>query len=479
MKSKHLLSSILFVLITASLGLAACAAPAAAPTQAPAAAPTQAPAAAPTQAPAAAPTQAPAQPSGQAVTIRYVLWDSAQQPAYEACAKAFTAKNPNITVKIEQSGWNDYWTAIQTGFVSGDAPDVFTDHLAKYPEFANKGQLVDIQPLVDQDKVDMSIYLKGLADLWMKNGKRYGLPKDWDTIAVFYNKDMFTKAGVDPAVMKDWTWNPKDGGTFEQTIAKLTLDKNGKNGLDPAFDKNNVVQYGIIPEGGGSGVGQTQWSMFAVSDGWKFNDGPWATKYYYDDPKLAETMTWYAGLSTKGYAPKEEDVTSLGGAALFESSKGAMVTEGSWNINNFVTGSKFGVGFGLLPVGPQGRKSMFNGLADSIWVGTKHPNEAWAWVKFAASEECEDIVGSTGVVFPAIQSGVDKSLAFHTAAGLDASAFTQEATDPNGTFLFPIADHASEVDNIMNPTMESIMLHKSDAATALKAANDQVNALFK
>ena len=101
MKSKHLLSSILFVLIVASLALSACA-PAAATTQAPAS----------TQ--SGQSTAAPAQPSGQAVTIRYVLWDSAQQPAYEACAKAFTAKNPNITVKIEQSGWNDYWTAIQT-----------------------------------------------------------------------------------------------------------------------------------------------------------------------------------------------------------------------------------------------------------------------------------------------------------------------------------------------------------------------------
>ena len=472
MNDKKHLSVIAILLVVTGLFVAACGGGTAAPTQAPTA-PTL-PSGAATQ-----PTAAAAQPSGEAVTVRYLLWDSAQQPAYEQCAKAFTAKNPNINIKIEQKGWDDYWTGIQTGFVSGDAPDVFTDHLAKYPEFANKSQLVDIQPLVDQDKVDTSIYLKGLADLWVKDGKRYGLPKDWDTIAVFYNQDMLKKAGIDPAVMKDWTWNPKDGGTFEQTIAKLTLDKNGKNGLDPAFDKNNVVQYGFIHEGGGSGVGQTQWSMYAVSNGWKPNDGPWATKYYYDDPKLAETMDWYAGLIKKGYAPKEEDVTSLGAAALFQSGKGAMVTEGSWNINNFVQNSKFPVDFGLLPVGPQGRKSMFNGLADSIWVGTQHPKEAWEWVKFLASPECENIVGSTGVVFPAIQSAVDKSLAKHKADGIDASAFTQEALDPNGTFLFPIADHASEVDNIMKPTMESIMLGKSDAASALKPANDQVNALFQ
>ena len=35
-------------------------------------------------------------------------------------------------------------------------------------------------------------------------------------------------------------------------------------------------------------AGQTQWSMFAVSNGFKFTDGPWTKKYYYDDPKLAE-----------------------------------------------------------------------------------------------------------------------------------------------------------------------------------------------
>ena len=49
---------------------------------------------------------------------------------------------------IEQIGWDDYWTGITTGFVSGTAPDVFTDHLAKYPEFAKNNQLVDLAPLI-------------------------------------------------------------------------------------------------------------------------------------------------------------------------------------------------------------------------------------------------------------------------------------------------------------------------------------------
>ncbi len=470
---KKSLTVVASLIVMLSMLLSACGG--AATTAATTAAPTSAESTSPTA------TTASAAPSGESVTIRYVMWDANQQAPYQTCADAFHQKYPNITVKVEQQGWDDYWNAIQTGFVSGDAPDVFTDHLAKYPEFALKEQIMDIQPLVDKDKVDLSIYLPGLADLWVRQGKRYGLPKDWDTIAVFYNKDMFDKAGIDVSVMKDWTWNPTDGGTFEQTVAKLTIDKNGKNGLDPAFDKANVVQYGFIPQGGGGFSGQTQWSMFAVSNGFKFTDGPWTTKYYYDDPKLAETMVWYRSLIDKGYAPKWEDISSVGGDATFIAGKGAMTTEGSWQVGYFLDNSKFGLGFGLLPVGPQGRKSMFNGLADSIYVGTKHPNEAWEWVKFAASPDCANIVGDSAVVFPAQQSGVERNLAARKAKGVDVSAFTIEGLDPKSTFLFPITDHGADIANIMGPVMDSIILGQAtpDVAGALKAANDQVNALFK
>ncbi len=475
---KRTFLAVLFALV--AMILAACgggaAAPAAAPTAAPAAAePTAA------AAPAAAePTAAAAPASGGGVEIRYQLWDANQQPAYQACADEFHKQNPNISVKIEQLGWNDYWSGIQTGMVGGTAPDVFTDHLAKFPEFAAKGQLLDINPLVEKDKVDTKQYLPGLADLWVRDGKRYGLPKDWDTIAIVYNADMLAKAGVDPASLKDLTWNAQDGGSFGQLIAKLTLDSNGKNGLDPAFDKTKVVQYGFIPQGSGGFSGQTQWSWLAASNGFKFTDGPWTSKYYYDDPKLAETLQWYADLNlVKGWAPTNADVSSLGAGTLFQSGKGALTSDGSWTIGDYVKNSKFKIGFAPLPKGPQGRKSMFNGLADSIWVGTKHPDEAWAWVKFASSQACENIVGDTGVVFPAIQSGVEKSLAKRKANGLDVSAFTEQALDPNGTFLFPITDHGSEISTIMGPVMDSIMLGEKKAADALKDANTQVNALFQ
>ncbi|HQX74800.1 MAG TPA: hypothetical protein PL074_00715, partial [Thermoflexales bacterium] len=126
-----------------------------------------------------------------------------------------------------------------------------------------------------------------------------------------------------------------------------------------------------------------------------------------------------------------------------------------------------------------GRRSMFNGLADSIWVGTKHPQEAWQWLKYASSEECEKTVGTFGVVFPAIKSGVDEALKVYKSKGLDVTSFTDLAFDSSSTFLFPITDHGSDVSSIMDATMDSIFLGQKKAADALKDANTKVNALFK
>ncbi|HAM25189.1 MAG TPA: ABC transporter substrate-binding protein, partial [Microbacteriaceae bacterium] len=66
-------------------------------------------------------------------TLSYGLWDANQAPAYQQCAADFHKANPKITVKVEQLGWDDYWSKITTGFVSGDNYDVFTSHLSQFP----------------------------------------------------------------------------------------------------------------------------------------------------------------------------------------------------------------------------------------------------------------------------------------------------------------------------------------------------------
>lgn len=412
--------------------------------------------------------------------LRYALWDSAQLPAYQQCAVAFQEGRPDIEIVFEQLGWDDYWTNLTTGFLSETAPDVFVNHLARYPELASFGQLVDLEPLIARDGVDTGVYLEGLAELWTREGARYGLPKDWDTIAVVYNKEMIERAGITEEEMENWTWNPENGGTYQETIARLTLDQNGNNGLSPDFNKRQIAQYGLVYNGTGDATGQTEWSMYAVSTGWAFNNGIWGDSYNYSDPKFIETIGWLERLTNEArLTPLISDVEGLGGSSIFNAGQAAMITDGSWMISQYANNAPFEVGFAKIPAGPEGRKSMFNGLADSIWVGTEHPEEAWAWVKFLASAECQDIVGDAGIVFPAIPSGVDRALEAYRQRGIDATAFTDLVESGDQTFPFPITDFSAQIGSIMNSTMGRIFLAGGDVAQNLTRANEQINALFQ
>ena len=88
-----------------------------------------------------------------------------------------------------------------------------------------------------------------------------------------------------------------------------------------------------------------------------------------------------------------------------------------------------------------------------------------------------DLVGKSGVVFPAIPSGTDEASTAFAAKGIDvASSFLVHVTDGT-TFLFPITDHASQVTNLMTPAVDAVFTGKA-RADSLTAVNEQVNALF-
>ena len=267
--------------------------------------------------------------------------------------------------------------------------------------------------------------------------------------------------------------------TFGQVIARLTIDANGNNGLSPDFDKDNVVQYGYTGGSMGEAYGQSEWSWLTNTTGWTHNNGVWGDEYYYDDPRFIDTIEWLTSLwLEKGYVMPLEEVVSLGAPVVFQTGQAAFTVTGSWMIGFFLN-SDFPVGFARLPEGPEGRKSMFNGLADSIWVGTQHPEEAWEWVKYLGSEACQMVVGESGVVFPAIPAAAAASQQMRADAGVDVSAFVDQAAEPGGTFLFPITDFGSEISVIMGEALDSVGLGQAQAADVIPAANDEVNALFQ
>jgi multiple sugar transport system substrate-binding protein len=413
----------------------------------------------------------------QAVEVKYMLWDSNQMPAYRQCAAAFEQRNPGITIKITQSGWGDYWTAISTGIISGTAPDVFTNHLAKYPELVKNEQLVDLAPLISRDRFDPAAFTPGLFSLWGRDGQQFGLPKDWDTVGLVVNMAFAKRAGVSLEQLQTMNWNPVDGGSFEQVVRKLTRDAHGNDGTSAQFSRKNVSVYGYQNPGPGGMTGQTEWSHFAASAGFSLQDKPWDTRLHYDDPRLAQTLGYLAGLPDKGLSARFELTRSLGSDAMFVARKAAMVPQGSWMISYFAANAKFEHAWVPLPIGPSGqRASMLNGLADSIWVGSKVKEEAWKWVRYLGSAECQRKVADVGVVFPSVDGLADRTLAALRSKGVDASAFLLMSRSK--TFPTPIAEHGAEITEVMTSAIESVLIGKSDAASALKAADARVRRLI-
>jgi multiple sugar transport system substrate-binding protein len=416
-----------------------------------------------TVAPVMAATQASAN-----TTINYWLWDDRQQPAYQACADSFKEKT-GITVKITQTGWDDYWTAVRTSLSTGDGKiDVFTDHLAYYQSFLNAGQIVDMSAGIKAAKVDTKIYQPGLYDLWSKDGGQYGLPKDFDTIALAYDAASAGAAGYTAAKLNKLKWNAKDGGTFETFLRTVTVDKNGNNAQSKKFDAKNVATYGLSAPDAGDAWGQTYWAGLANSNGFKYlNKNPWGTKYFYDDPKLAEVFAWVAKGIKAGFIMNPNQTGGLGTTALWNAGKLVASFKGSWEITDTLKVKSGGIKFATQPGAAGGAKSMFNGLADSL-----------QWVLFAGSAECQDIVASKAVVFPAIKTSTAKAFKAFKAAGVDIKGYTS-VVDPKKTFIPPMAPNQAAVSAAIQPYFEKIFQSQGKASTLLKQANKAANAALK
>ncbi|MFZ3573679.1 ABC transporter substrate-binding protein [Streptomyces sp. BH097] len=413
-------------------------------------------------------------------TVTYWLWDANQLPAYEACAKDFEKRHRGLDVRFTQIGWEDYWTKLTASFISGTEPDVFTNHIQKFGQFAD---LEVLEPLDDLGIEDTD-YQPGLAANWVaQDGHRYGAPKDWDTVALFYNKKMLDDADLSAKDLDGLNWNPKDGGTFEKAIAHLTVDRNGKRGDEPGFDKHHVKTYGLATNGGGDGDGQTQWSPFTGSAGWSYTDKKrWGEKYRYGDKTFQSVVDWYFGLAKKGYmAPFTVWNAGLNQPnAQFAAGRAATAFDGAWMLSTYAGFKDIDFGTVRNPTGPTGKRAtMMNGLADSVTKGARNKAGAKKWVSYLASDACQKTVGRYGIVLPATPSGTDAAVAAYQKKGIDTSAFTTPVDDRRQyrTFSFPLTNYAADVYALMHPAMQDVFGNGAPASR-LDETNDQINLLL-
>lgn len=404
------------------------------------------------------------------VNLTYALWDQNEQVGYQQSINQFMKMHPNIHVTIEQTPWASYWQKLSTEFAAGNAPDVFWNHLAYYPQFVQQQQLMNLSPLIKQDNIDMSQYYPALVREWTYQSNVYGLPKDWDTIAILYNKQMFQQAGISPST--GMTWNPTDGGTFLQMAEKLTTDQNGKHPGEAGFDASHIKQYGFVSE---NNAQEGFWNFIAMNGG-SLLDKQFGQTFELNQPPAQQALQFLVDLINKYHvSPAATETNNNGGVAeqLFEGGKAAMIAAGSWELTSVSQSTKIPWGVMELPAGANGVMSVFNGLTDAIYAKTQHPQEAWELEKWLGSSQSEQILGSGGYVWPGIQSQDQTFVQAWQKKGIDVSPYLKEAQGQ--TITFPITFGYNEASTDINNIFNQMYLGQVPVPQATNQAVQQAN----
>ncbi|MBX4271699.1 ABC transporter substrate-binding protein [Clostridium estertheticum] len=359
----------------------------------------------------------------KAVTITYAIWDSNQEKGLRTIADEFEKENSNIKIKIQVTGWADYWTALEAGATGGSLPDTFWMHSNEIYKYASNDQLMNLNDRIKASKkIEMDKFPSGLKSIYNYKSNQYAIPKDYDTIALWYNKTMFDKAGI--AYPNDkWTWTD-----LEKAAKKLTKADGSQYGiLTPLHNQEGY--YNFVYQNGGTIITKDK-------------------KSGYDDPKTVEAMKYYVNFVKEGLSPKEFGDAER--ATDMQSGKCAMGFFGSWNLSGFSSNDYMKKNFdvAVLPSSNNGgRATIFNGLGNAIAKGTKHPDESFKWIEYLSSKEGQARQAQLGVAISAYDGTADAWVAsnktFNVKVFIDMVKYAQIRPYSNTTGVWE--DKAYEV----------------------------------
>lgn len=405
---------------------------------------------------------------GSKVDLTYALWDPYEQVGYQQSINLFERTHPNIHVTIEQIPYGSYQQKITAQYISGSAPDVFWVNTPWIGDWIKGGLLTDITKQVRAAKIDLGQYYPALVALHEYQGRLYGLPKDWDTIALYYNKDYFAKLGI-RTPPQNLSWNLADGGSFTRFLKRVTTDVHGNNALSPKFNPHAVKTYAMAL----TNDLQAIYGDYFAENGGSVLPKPFATTSDINSPQNRQTLSFLTSKLQRAHLVTPGGQTGPNGGSdnnetLFATGSTAMWQTGDWQTNSLSQLSTFKVGVMPLPAGPHGRVSVLNGLTDGIVSNTPHPEQAWELVKWLASAQSQRILGRGGFVWPAIKRLDPLFEQYWKKKGIDVSPFLAEIKGK--TVNFPVATGMAEALNDITTSLGSAFLLSGSAAGALASA---------
>jgi ABC-type sugar transport system permease subunit/ABC-type glycerol-3-phosphate transport system substrate-binding protein len=303
--------------------------------------------------------------------------------------KSFEEDNPGIRLRLIKNMQEE---KIMTMIAGGVAPDVILFQGDRFLAFLTADALYDITEWVKRDssEIDLGdIYPITLKPFTMNN-RLFGMPFSICPFIMFYNRDLFQKHNV-PFPDTGWTWED-----MRKAAKKLTHD---------------IDRDGVIDE---FGLAMNLWIeplfSFIYQNGGKIISGD-GKELAMDDPKTIEAVQFIYDLIHKDMVVQTSFNRSKS-RATFKDGKTAMLSPGGifW-LPEFRFYENLDFDLAPLPKGPDGSASTISPIGYGIYSHSKHPKEAYKFLKYLASKKGQQILARAGL-FISCRKSINHSDAF-------------------------------------------------------------------
>lgn len=315
-------------------------------------------------------------------SLSVMIWDTYQEPGLTEILGDFTEKT-GIEAEIQVVTWDEYWTLLSAGAQGDSMPDVFWMHSNEAERYMSNGMLLDLtDKIAESDSIDLSKYPEDITELYTYDGKNYAVPKDVDTIALWYNKTLFDEAGI-AYPTADWTWDD----LYE---AAKALTKDGVYGFACSATNNQSGYYNAIYDMGG----------------YVINDDKTASGY--DDPNTIKALQYFEKMIQEGIMPSQQVMSESAEDVLLGSGTLAMTTQGSWMLSAFKDNEYIAENCDCVELPKDAatgkRVSIYNGLGWAASAKTKNADAAWQLIEYLGSEEAQIKQAELGVTMSAYEN---------------------------------------------------------------------------
>lgn len=412
---------------------------------------------------------------GDVVEIRFTEWDGGDTLAvYEEVAEKFNSTHPGIHVTVMNIP-DEYDTKITAMIAGNDTPEVccMNSDTLLFP-LAEEGIVANLQEYIDKDP-EFDKECVGDQFKYMLNADYmagYGVGSE--NITMFYNPSLFEQYGVEepPASYADaWDWD-----TFVENARKLTIDKNGKNALDPDFDPENIDIYGVTISKWWAG-----YMPFLFSQGGDYltADG---TAIGYATPEGRDVLQKLADL-TYVYHVAPTPTTSQTMPGLSEAlatNKVAMCFDGQWSNATLMND---GVEYNVAALPKMGDKAQTVATFGAIaLMNTEKADAAFEFVKFMMTEvgACEPLFLS-GLWLPTNMKEYNDDYIRSVITDKHPANYYETIVKPmmDGTANTPITAYVknfNKINDIISPALDDLWSGEKTAEEAIGSIEADANA---